>query len=150
MRGSKQTAARLADVPLFGRCDRHDLRMAARYIEVVTVASGVEVVTQGDTGEALYLLLDGSAMVVRDGVEVGRLGRGDYFGELALLDSSPRAATVTTAEESTVAVLGVRMFRVLLRELPALAAELLADLALQARNSGTITEQPEAAPAPPT
>ena len=74
--------------------------------------------------------------VARDGTTVGSLGPGDYFGELALLDPAPRAATVTATSDTELAVLGVRMFRVLLREMPPLGAKLLGDLAAHVRAAG--------------
>jgi CRP/FNR family transcriptional regulator len=102
----------------------------------MTIDAGVPLVRQGDEGDALFVLLAGSARVERDGADVGLLGPGDYFGELALLDPAPRAATVTAVEGCEVAVLSVRMFRVLLREVPEIAAELLAQMARRVRDAG--------------
>jgi CRP/FNR family transcriptional regulator len=126
----------LAAVPLFGRCEPRDLRIVARHAEVSTIEAGSPLVRQGDEGDALFVLLAGSARVDRDGADVGLLGPGDYFGELALLDPAPRAATVTAVEGCEVAVLSVRMFRVLLREVPEIAAELLAQMARRVRDAG--------------
>ena len=95
--------------------------------------AGRTIVREGDDGDALFVLLSGSATVERGGKEVAVLGPGDYFGELALLDPAPRAATVTATDDVVMAVLGVRMFRVLLRELPPLGAKLLGDLAARVR-----------------
>jgi CRP-like cAMP-binding protein len=75
------------------------------------------------------VILDGTAEVLVDGETVNELGPGDWFGELALLDGEPRTATVTSVDDLEVAVLGVRMFRTLLREFPDLAAQLLAGMA---------------------
>lgn len=52
------------------------------------------VIKQGDPGDAFYLILEGSARVERDGIDVGALNAGDYFGELALLKRQPRAASI--------------------------------------------------------
>lgn len=131
----RDVADRLAAVPLFARCEPRDLRIVARHAEVATIEAATPLVRQGDGGDALFVLLTGSARVERDGAEVGRLGPGDYFGELALLDPAPRAATVTAVENCEVAVLSVRMFRVLLREVPEIAAELLAHLARRVRDA---------------
>jgi CRP-like cAMP-binding protein len=130
--------ARLAGVDLFGRCSKGDLRIVARHAERLSVAAGTEVVRQGDAGDAFFLLLSGKATVARDGVDVAELGAGDFFGELALLDPAPRAATVTVTSPAELAVLGARMFKVLLRELPALSATMLASLARRARDAGAV------------
>ena len=108
----------------------------ARHVESMAVPSGRTIVKAGDEGDALFVLLDGTATVKRHGQVVAELGAGDYFGELALLDPAPRAATVTATSDTELAVLGVRMFRVLLRELPPLGAKLLADLAARVRETG--------------
>ncbi len=67
---------------------------------------------------------------------MARLGPGDYFGELSLLDPGPRAASVTVTSDADLAVLGVRMFRVLLRDVPTISAKLLADMAARLRDAG--------------
>ena len=131
-------ANRLSDVKLFKHCTKGDLRIVARHAEITTAAEGSTVIRQGDHGDAFFLLLSGRATIERDGVTVGQLGPGDWFGELALLDPAPRAATITVQSDAELAVLGTRMFRVLLRELPALATALLASLARQARNAGSV------------
>jgi CRP-like cAMP-binding protein len=63
------------------------------------------------------------------------VGPGASFGELALLDGEPRSASVVATEDSSVAVLGVRMFRTLLREFPEMALELMAGLAGDVRRA---------------
>lgn len=136
MSKTNELAERLADVPLFSRCDRRDLRIVARHVETIEVGPGQDLVRQGDDGDALFIILSGSAVVERDGKEASRLDVGSYFGELALLDPAPRAATVRSITRTEVAVLNVRMLRVLLREIPLLAAEMMANLAVRVRRAG--------------
>ena len=136
------TIRRLAAVELFARCSRRDLRIVARHGDRLDFAAGDDLVRQGDPGNAFFLLLAGTADVVRDGMCVARLGPGDWFGELALLDPAERAATVTATADGVVLAITSRMFKVLLRELPGLSAALLAALARRVRAAGAASEIP--------
>jgi CRP-like cAMP-binding protein len=134
---NKDLAVRLSQVPLFSRCDKRDLRIVARHAETLQIGRDQEVVRQGEPGDALFVILSGSARAERDGHQVQELVAGSYFGELALLDPAPRAATVRAVTDIEVAVLNVRMLRVLLREIPLLAAEMMAHLAGRVREAGS-------------
>ena len=119
----------LAAVPLFSHCSKRDLQTVARNTEVLEFAEGARIVSQGDAGNAFYVILDGSALVARNGRRVGELLPGDYFGELALLDPAPRNADVVAQTPVKVARLLVKPFRQMLREVPAMNERLLAGLA---------------------
>jgi CRP/FNR family transcriptional regulator, cyclic AMP receptor protein len=71
------------------------------------------------------MIVEGEAVVSRDGNEVTRLGAGAYFGELALLESVPRNATVTAATDMTLEVIDRRGFQQLLEDSPGLTRNLL-------------------------
>jgi CRP-like cAMP-binding protein len=123
----------LADVGLFSRCTKRELATLARHIELVDLDDGAELITEGAAGDAFFVILEGKARVEVKGAVVSEAGPGDYFGELALLDNEPRSATVLAEGPITVGVLGVRMFRTLLREFPDIAEQLLAGLASELR-----------------
>lgn len=125
----------LGTVGLFARCTKRELGTVARHVETVDLADGTEMIVQGGPGDALFVILEGSATIERDGVEVGTAEAGDHFGELALLDGEPRSATVRAVGPITVAVLGVRMFRTLLREFPDIAEQLLSAMARELRDA---------------
>lgn len=131
----KDLIEHLAAVGLFARCTKRELATVARHVQVVDLAEGTDMIVQGGPGDALFVILEGEAVVERDGKVVGRAGDGDYFGELALLDGEPRSATVRAETAISVAVLGVRMFRTLLREFPDIAEQLLAGLAGELRSA---------------
>lgn len=61
-------------------------------------AEGERIVREGDPGDLFFLIKDGTVSCTQKGHEVRRLGRGDFFGEMALLYNSPRTATVTAVE----------------------------------------------------
>lgn len=135
MPSTRELVDLLVAVSLFSKCSRGELKTIARHAETVRLEPGVALTRQGEAGDAFYVILDGTASVVVDGDIVSELGAGDWFGELALLDGQARSATVTSTGELEVAVLGVRMFRTLLREFPDLAAQLLAGMAAALREA---------------
>lgn len=132
---NRELADVLESVGLFSRCTRRERRAVARHMQIAELPAGTDLVVEGEVGDALFVILSGEAVVLRDGVEVNRVGEGSHFGELAILDGSPRSATVRAATDVKVAVLGIRMFRTLLRELPDLAEQLLVGLAGQLREA---------------
>ena len=123
----------LTHVALFSSCSKRDLALVARHAEVTTVPEGTKLTEQGGVGDAFFFILDGRATVERDGRVVATLGPGDWFGELALLDPAPRNATVVAETPLTVGVLGARMFRAIVRDVPALTEKLLRGLARRVR-----------------
>ena len=128
----------LAEVPLFSKCSKRDLQTIAKHAEVAECDEGVKLVSQGEAGNAFYVLLSGSAVVRRNGRKVGELEPGDYFGELAILDPAPRNADIVATSHVSVARLMVSPFRKMIREVPALSERLLAGLAHRLRESDRI------------
>jgi CRP-like cAMP-binding protein len=125
----RELADLLEGVSLFSRCSRRERGTVARHMETAMLPVDSPLIEEGEEGDALFLIIDGSASVRRGGEEVLSVGPGAVFGEMALLDGEPRSATVVATAPVTVAVLGVRMFRTLLREFPEMTFELLAGLA---------------------
>ena len=106
-RTRRQSAVALAGVPLFvGLGSRHLNRLAADTDEL-GFPTGKPIVHEGEPGEALFVVLEGQAKVIRAGRRVGRVLPGDFFGELSAIDGGPRTASVVA--ETPVRVL--RLFR---------------------------------------
>ncbi len=135
MGSKKELADVLESVGLFSRCTARERRTIARHAQTASLPTGTDLVVEGEPGDALFVNIDGSAEVLRDGVAVAEVGSGSHFGELAILDGSPRSATVRATTDVKVAVLGIRMFRTLLREVPDLAEQLLVGLAGELRKA---------------
>ena len=134
--GSKRDLAdALESVGLFSRCTARERRTIARHAQTASFPPDTELVVEGEPGDALFIILSGTVAVMREGVEVAEVGERTYFGELAILDGAPRSATIRTKTDVKVAVLGIRMFRTLLREVPDLAEQLLVGLAGQLRTA---------------
>ncbi len=96
------TPEAVADHPLLARLAPEDRALIAQYLDIVHFQHGEAIIVEGADDRALYLMLDGHARMRRHGLDLGVVGPGDYFGELALLDPHPRAATVR-AEEPVIA-----------------------------------------------
>src|SRR5438093_7172943 len=75
----------LQQVPMFSACSRKDLQLVARRAEEVHVAAGKALITEGETGHEYFVILNGTAKVLRHGRKIATVGPGDAFGELALL-----------------------------------------------------------------
>ena len=132
----------LARVPLFQACSKRDLQIISRHMQVVAVAQGAVLMREGESGDAFYIVLEGSATVDRGGHIVGGVWVGDYVGELALLDPAPRSATVRAATPLLLGVLDARAFAAIVRDVPALSNKLLKALARRLRsrdNQATVT-----------
>ena len=90
-------------------------------------------IRQGDAGDCFYLIQSGSVRVERDGQELARLGPGDYFGEMAVLDQEPRSATLTASEDCELLKLDQEDFYELLHEHPELSQSIIRTLARRVR-----------------
>ena len=80
---------RLAQTSLFADLSRPELEVVAHEFEEEAFAEGQRVLRQGLSGSALFVILDGAAVVRRDGEEIARLARGDFFGEISILTDVP-------------------------------------------------------------
>jgi CRP-like cAMP-binding protein len=89
----------LRSLPIFAALSPPSLEGVARELEPVSVAAGTVVVAQGEPGSCYYAVADGQLTVTRGGRLVGTLGRGEGFGEIALVRQVPRQATVTAVGE---------------------------------------------------
>lgn len=106
---------------LFGGLSGEELYPVAEIAELVTKSRGEEVVRQGDPGDALFVMVDGTVAVVLGGKRTHELGRGAAFGEMALLDGEPRAATIEAVTDAQLLRIPREQFDALIDESPELA-----------------------------
>ena len=89
----------LQRVPLFADFERGELQRLARSFKQRIFETGSTVALEGKTGAGFFVIESGEASVSVHGAERAKLGPGDYFGEIALIDDGARSATVTADSE---------------------------------------------------
>lgn len=128
----------LSTVPLFHGLDDDALRAIAAQAVTQHYPKNSILVYEGEEPDALYIIVSGKAKVYvsdEDGKELvlNALGPGEFFGELALIDGSPRSATVMTTDKSTLIKISQREFAKFLQETPGVAMNVLKELASRVR-----------------
>ena len=91
------TVDALAQMTLFADLNRAQVEAVAHSFDEEAFAEGQRVLRHGLSGSSFYVILDGEAEVVIDGVERARLGRGDFFGEISALTGDVPSADVIAA-----------------------------------------------------
>ena len=114
-------ATPLKDVPLFAGVSDEDLSAIAERCHTVDVYPFARLVHEGDFGYRFFVVLDGTASVRLGDEEIARLGPGEFFGEVALLDHERRIATVEATTHMTLATMMVWDFDQMLADQPAVA-----------------------------
>jgi CRP/FNR family transcriptional regulator, cyclic AMP receptor protein len=115
----------LASVPMFSKCNKKQLQEIGGVATELVLPAGRVLARQGEVGLEVFMLLDGTASVRRDGQHVATLTAGEFVGELAVLSSHPRNATVTAETELRVLVVTHAGLDQLLDDIPGLAKHLL-------------------------
>ncbi len=89
----------LQRVPLFAELEPSELERLSGSFKERTFAAGEAVATEGEGGAGFFVIESGEAVVKVHGDERGRLGPGDYFGDVALIDQGDRTASIEAASE---------------------------------------------------
>lgn len=122
---SNQMLDKFRSLAIFAHCSDDELAAIDSLTDEVSVPAGREIIRQGDIGREFLVIVAGEASVQRDGVEVNRLGPGAHFGELALLGSIERNASVIAQTDMVLDVIDRRAFQTLLEDSPSLTLNLL-------------------------
>jgi len=119
----------LGALPLLKEFTPAEVRAVLDLSDPVRIPEGQTVVVQDTPGDCMFLILSGRVAVVqRRGerkVELARLGPGEFFGEIALVDEGPRSADVVAVEECLLLRVGQGAMRALAGVYPAAAFKLL-------------------------
>jgi CRP-like cAMP-binding protein len=125
MRQTHQAEDALHGTALFADVSRRHVRRLASISQEIEHPAGHVITAEGLGALAFHLVLSGEASVGVKGAEVRRLGPGDYFGEMSMIDGRPRSATVTALTPLRVLVVPHVAFEQLLEDEPSFAKELL-------------------------
>jgi len=144
----------LRKIPLFAKIDPAKLKLMCFASERLTFKNGQSLFERGDSGDAAYILIDGTADVIVQNDKpsvVAQVGKNDIVGEIAILCDVPRTATVTATSELTALKItkdlffrmvtdfpemGVEIMRVLAHRLEQTTAQLIAARDTTSRNGG--------------
>ncbi len=120
----------LEKVDLFSGLKERELKSLAEFCVDRLFEKGQTLVKQGDSGLGLYVLVSGKVKIVKttstgEKLEIAILGPGDFFGEMTVLDSSPRSADVIAIEDTECLLLTAWEFKARLEEHPEMALKVL-------------------------
>ncbi len=96
-------------------------------------APGETVFVEGEPGRLMYVVLEGSVRLSVTGRTLEKVGKGGVFGEMALIDASPRSATATAITACTLAPVAADRFKALVKESPGFALEIMQVMAARLR-----------------
>jgi CRP-like cAMP-binding protein len=119
----------LRRTPLFANCSKRELTAIGGIADEIDLSEGKELTRQGAPGREFFVVIEGTADVVKDGQKLNSLSGGDFFGEIALVHHAPRTATVTATSPVRALVITERNFRRLLDEQPEIQRKVMVALA---------------------
>jgi CRP/FNR family transcriptional regulator, cyclic AMP receptor protein len=141
-----EEAQSLSQVPLFGNLDQTELETLAESVDQIPVKAGEAIFHEHDHGDALYVIEKGAVRIwVHDEdvqeVTLSELKPGDFFGELAVLDSGERSANATAMVDSTLHRLRRDDFQSFLLKYPHAATDVIREIASRLRQTNLLVSQ---------
>lgn len=127
----EQLIENLRKVPMFAALRQDYLEMLAKLVNVRTYKKGEIIIKQGDPGTGLFIIVTGSVAITnksRPGIPelvLANMSKGEFFGEMSLIDGYPRSATATTTSECQLLELNRWVFLDVLRREPNIAVAML-------------------------
>ena len=134
---------RVKGINIFEGLSVSELAAVASVTEELDCKNDEFVIKEGDAGETMFLIIKGTVAVIKgvgkEGareIELARMGSGDYFGEMALLEDTVRSASIKTVEDSRFLVLHKQEFSEIVREYPQIALHICRALSGRIRDLG--------------
>jgi len=136
----------LKKIPLFSELDDEEFGLVQKLITFHDVTKKSVVLQEGEEGNSLFVIISGSVKIsyyAPDGREVvlSLLAPGDFFGEMALLDNSPRSATASTTAQTRLAQIRRDDFERLLLQKPQVTLKLLKEIVTRFRRTSQVLER---------
>ncbi len=140
------TLEAIRSVPLFASLDDETASALRALLEVEQKSAGSSLFQTGDAGDSMYLIEGGRVRIhIRDAdgddVTLAELARGDFFGEMAILDGKPRSASATVIEDARLAVLQRDDFLAFVRRNPEVSLRMLAAITTRLRRTDDLLRQ---------
>lgn len=123
----------LGSVPFFSGLNSKNLKMVAESGKELSYKSGDTIVEEGTMGVGFYLVIDGKVEVRKGSKVLATLSRGQFFGEMSLIDEQPRSADVVAIQPTKCFTLSTWVFTALVKQHPELALSMLKELAKRLR-----------------
>jgi CRP-like cAMP-binding protein len=127
-------AGRLRALPIFSACSLKELEAVGSLADEIRLRPGTVLTAEGEPGSECFVLLDGGADVSIGGTVVARLSAGEIVGEMALLESEPRTATVVTTQTTRVLVMTSGAFTAVLEKCPSVTRRVMRTLSQRLRD----------------
>ena len=125
----------LKSIDLFRAMPSEELAQIAEIADEQAFVAGDPVFAEGEMGDALYLVIDGSVRVHKGDKQLALLGVRDVVGEMAVLDGEPRSASVTVVKDAALLKIGRDDFRDILNERPEIAMGVIKVLSRRLRET---------------
>ncbi len=129
------TMEMLAKASLWSGLDKKDLKFIAKMSKEREYDAGSTIVEKGEGGVGFYLILNGLVEIKSNGTTLAKLGPGQFFGEMSVIDNQPRSANVVAVEPSKCLILSAWSFNALITEHPKIALKILQEFVRRLRDT---------------
>jgi CRP-like cAMP-binding protein len=111
----------LRAVRLFSSLSKKELEQLAQWTDQISVDTGHELAREGEFAHEFFVIEKGAADVLRSGERIAELGPGDFFGEIGLIETERRTASVVATEPMELIVMFQREFKQMEKAMPVVA-----------------------------
>jgi CRP/FNR family transcriptional regulator, cyclic AMP receptor protein len=135
MADATDAASMIGSVPFFAGLDDKKKKAVASQGKELSYKQGDSIVDEGTMGVGFYLILDGKAEVRKSGKVLATLGKGEFFGEMSLIDESPRSADVVAVGPTKCWALTSWAFSGIVKTNPEIAMMMLKEMVKRLRTA---------------